>query len=174
MVSTTDDPPSIDHRNIVTNGSQGNSFTYDSSTTNTDSLDIASDAIISAPGCVELEDTKDKKYKDMMRKRRLRQSSEYRQQETGRARDRMKLRRSDPSYRDKERDRDRERRRIARRNNPERRAVERERDRLYKKRLRDDDKIDFLVNGVSHEILLIDSSCTHTMVIEPTVVKQSG
>lgn len=111
-----------------------------------------------------------RKYKDMMRKRQLRQSAEYRQQETVSSRNRMKMRRSNPAYREKERERDRERRRLARSNNPEKRAIERERDRLYKKRLRDDSKGDFVVNSVSHEIILFDSSSN--MVIE-TVEKES-
>ncbi|KAF6025319.1 hypothetical protein EB796_016374 [Bugula neritina] len=100
-----------------------------------------------------------KKHKDMMRKRVLRQSSDYRQQETVRSRNRMKLRRSNPEYREKERKRDRERRRLARTTNPEKRAIERERDRLYKKRIRSDSKVEFIMSAstVSHEVVLHDS-----------------
>ncbi|XP_067951676.1 uncharacterized protein [Watersipora subatra] len=122
--------------------------------------DEVGDLTSSAPSnCVlSARSAADRKYKDMMRKRRLRQSVEYHQQETDRARNRMKLRRSDPAYRERERERDRERRRLARKTNPVKRAVEKERDRLYKKQLREAHNNGFEGNSSSHEIFVIVSA----------------
>lgn len=105
-----------------------------------------------------IEGLTDRKHKDMMRKRLLRQSSEYRQQETARSRNRMKLKRSDPIYRELERQRDRERRRLARMCNPEQRAAERERDRLYKRRTRTTATISQNEMPVSHEVIVLPNS----------------
>lgn len=97
-----------------------------------------------------------RKQKDMMRKRLLRQSVEYRNKETTRSRHRMKLKRCDPEYRERERMRDRERRRQARSSAPEKRAMERERDRQYRKRVRDDSKkMDMVVSTVSTEVIVM-------------------
>lgn len=69
----------------------------------------------------------------------------------------MKLKRSDPSYREIERQRDRERRRVARMNNPDQRAIERERDRQYKRRARQ--TATAIENTVAEEVTLPMTEC---------------
>lgn len=80
--------------------------------------------------------TQERKHKDMLRKRQLRQDEEYRKRESLRSLNRTRMLRSDPNFREKERQRDRERRKLARQRNPEQRAMERERDRLYRRNCR--------------------------------------
>lgn len=167
VVTTTNEDPSTG-TSLLTN--KGARKTYNGVPVGKSLVDISTtDTMLLNPSFPLMEAQTDKKYKNMMRKRLLRQCDDYRQQETVRSRNRMKLRRSDPDYREKERERDRERRRASRTNNPTRRAIERERDRLYKKRLRDNNKVGFVVDSVSQEIILIDSSNKHSMGIEPPV-----
>ena len=122
--------------------------------------DIYSDDVITNTTCdltetvilAEPDAVMDKKHKDKMRKRALRQTAEYKQKETLRSKMRMKMKRSDPVYRELERQRDRERRKIARMNNAEQRAVEKERDRQYRKRMRQTAMA--IENSVAQEVIL--------------------
>lgn len=82
------------------------------------------------------EGASSRKYKDMLRKRMLRQSEEFRRVETLRSKARMQQRRTDPEYRARERERDRIRRLVARHSNPAQREIERRKDREYKKKSR--------------------------------------
>ncbi|XP_013383472.1 uncharacterized protein LOC106153889 [Lingula anatina] len=77
-----------------------------------------------------------KRMRDREKKRLLRKDPDYRLKEKEAAKQRMKLRRLDPLYREHERQRDRARRRVVRETNPNQRAKERERDRIYKRRHR--------------------------------------
>lgn len=121
---------------------------------------IYSDDIITISNCdvtetvilAEPDAVMDKKHRDKMRKRALRQTADYKRKETMRSKMRMKMKRSDPIYRELERQRDRERRRVARMNNPEQRAVEKERDRQYKKRVRQTALA--IENSVAEEVIL--------------------
>ncbi|XP_062570368.1 zinc finger CCCH domain-containing protein 13-like [Saccostrea cucullata] len=91
-----------------------------------------------------------KREKDKIYKREQRANKEYREQEKIVAKQRMKNRRKDPEYRERERRRDAERKRLARLNNKEFRQKEKERDRQYKRSLRkkSDAKIQIeLTNG---------------------------
>lgn len=114
-------------------------------------------------GMTDEDEEANKRQKDTMKKRVLRQDESFRKKEAEKARQRMSQKRNDPAYREIERQRDRQRRALARQTNSECRARERERDKIHKREQR-------LMNGRTMypvKIVSVPMSLRQVTVFQP-------